>query len=183
MADERNEAAFRQKSPVDKVASPDASAPAVSRPRTFTPHRPGVDAVTAWDQLGDLGSGTRQGEPDEETFHRMARGEVKSRKMRSKFLPNSMFGEPAWDMLLALYVVDRRGARETISKLCLSSGAPNTTALRWLDYLEQQKFVQRRQSSTDRRVVFVDLTDAGRAAVEAYFTELYRAGLGSWQEQ
>jgi DNA-binding MarR family transcriptional regulator len=180
MANDRDERAVREKGRLDRTGGPsDSSDARRAGPRSFAPYRPGIDPATAWDQFGEFGKRPPPGEPSEETFYQMARATVKSRKLRSRVLPNSMFGEPAWDMLLALYVVDRRGARETISKLCLSSGAPSTTALRWLDYLEQQKLVARRQSSTDRRVVFVDLTDSGREAVETYFAELYREGLAS----
>lgn len=142
------------------------------QPKSFAPQAPDARPANAWDQLQNISKHETRAKVDEEALYQMARATMKSRRLRARFMPGPMFGEPAWDMLLALYIVDKRGARETISKLCLSSGAPATTALRWLDYLQQHKLVARRQSSTDRRVVFIDLTDLGREAVESYFAEI-----------
>lgn len=142
------------------------------RPKSFSPQEPDSRPANAWDQLQSIGNREARANADDEALYQIARATMKSRRLRARFMPRPMFGEPAWDMLLALYIVDKRGARETISKLCLSSGAPATTALRWLDYLQQHKLVARRQSSTDRRVVFIDLTNLGREAVEAYFVEI-----------
>lgn len=142
------------------------------QPKSFLPQGPDARPANAWDQLQSISNREAPASVDEEALYQIARATMKSRRLRARFLPGPMFGEPAWDMLLALYIVDKRGARETISKLCLSSGAPATTALRWLEYLQQHKLVARRQSSTDRRVVFIDLTDSGREAVESYFLEI-----------
>lgn len=81
-----------------------------------------------------------------------------------------MFGEPAWEMLLALYVAEG-GPRQTVSCLAKLSGAPKATALRWMDYLSQAKLIRRDLHPTDKRVVFVELTDHGRSRVEAYLSE------------
>jgi DNA-binding MarR family transcriptional regulator len=80
-----------------------------------------------------------------------------------------MFGEPAWEMLLLLYIADGE-ARVGISRLGELAGASKTTALRWLDYLEGQKLIQRDTHPTDRRTVFVGLSDKGRRAIEAYLS-------------
>ena len=53
-----------------------------------------------------------------------------ARRARAKFLPNSMLGEPVWDMLLALYCLPSRNMRLSITGLCHAAGVPPTTALR-----------------------------------------------------
>ncbi len=82
-----------------------------------------------------------------------------------------MFGEPAWDMLLALYVSSVDGPRHSVGRLGTLSGAPQTTALRWLDYLVMEKLVVRTPNPTDRRSDFVELSDKGRNALEKYLSE------------
>jgi DNA-binding MarR family transcriptional regulator len=99
-----------------------------------------------------------------------ARRVFRARRRREKFFGKAMFGEPAWDMLLALYVNDAE-SRQNIGQLNRYSGSPLTTSLRWLDYLEKQKLIERESHPTDRRSVFVRITDKGREAMDSYFSE------------
>lgn len=101
-----------------------------------------------------------------------ARQTFSNRALRSKHFHSVMFGEAAWDMLLALYVSDQSGARHTVSGLVNLAGVAQTTALRWLNFLERKQLVARRANPTDRRVYYIELTDAGLGALDAYFSEL-----------
>lgn len=97
-------------------------------------------------------------------------GEILSnRRRRHDIFGKAMFGEPAWDMLLLLYAIEH-GERQTIGRLGDLAGASKTTALRWFDYLEAQKLVQRDPHPTDKRAAFVELTDKGRDALELYLS-------------
>lgn len=98
----------------------------------------------------------------------LARRILRARRLRERHLPKSMFGEPAWDMLLVLYVADRAETRQTISRLKLESCTSGTTSLRWLKFLERCKFVQRRDNPFDKRAVFIELTELGRESIEGY---------------
>jgi len=99
-----------------------------------------------------------------------ARQTFADRSQRSQFFNSVMFGEAAWEMLLALYVTEQSGARHTVSGLVNLSGVPPTTALRWLDFLRQEQLVTRRSNPTDRRVVYIELTDEGLKALDEYFS-------------
>ena len=100
-----------------------------------------------------------------------ARQTYVNRARRARIFSNVMFGEAAWNMLLALYVTDQSGRRHTVSGLGNLSGAPATTALRWLDFLEREEgLVTRRPNPTDRRIYMVELTDKAREALDAYFS-------------
>ncbi len=107
---------------------------------------------------------------DRELLVERARQTFADRSYRSQFFNSVMFGEAAWDMLLALYVTERSGARHTVSGLVNLSGVPPTTALRWLDFLRQEQLVTRRSNPTDRRVVYIELTDEGLKALDEYFS-------------
>lgn len=100
-----------------------------------------------------------------------ARKEFGNRRRRSAVFEHSMFGEPAWDMLLALYILDVSGPRQTTGALMQFSGAPVTTARRWLDYLAENGLVLRSHHPTDQRIMFVNLTDKGRDALDLYYSE------------
>ena len=105
-----------------------------------------------------------------EKLRTLAQNILRARRLRKRHLPKAMFGEPAWEMLLVLYVANRSERRLTISRLTQESLAPATTSLRWLDFLERRKLVQRRDNPLDKRAVFIELTSLGRTAIEGYLT-------------
>lgn len=94
------------------------------------------------------------------------------RKRRSQHFSPIMFSEAGWDMLLALYITEFEGGRQTIGKLVSWIGAPQTSALRWIDYLEKERLVSRQPHPEDRRRVFVDITEKGRMKLEDYLSTL-----------
>lgn len=110
------------------------------------------------------------GNVDRATLIDRAQQTFVNRARRSRNFNGVMFGEAAWDMLLALYVTEH-SARHTVTGLVNLSGVPPTTALRWLDFLEKkEELVIRRPSLTDGRVYLVELTDKARNALDAYFS-------------
>lgn len=101
----------------------------------------------------------------------LAAEELRERSRRSVHLPEVLFGEPAWDILLDLYVNASRGIEVSVSSGCIAAQVPATTGLRWIGLLETQGFISRRPSATDRRAVMLDLTAEGRARVECVLAE------------
>lgn len=71
----------------------------------------------------------------------------------------SLTGDPAWAILLEIFVAHTRGEMATMTSACARSGAPTTTALRYLNALVDQGCVTKTQSHTDSRVYFVELSD------------------------
>lgn len=121
--------------------------------------------------IAELGP-AHEGVVDRNRLAARARAIFFERKRRSQHFSPAMFSEPAWDMLLALYITDFAGGRQTVGKLISWVGAPQTTALRWIDYLEKERLVARHPEALDRRIVYVDLTDKGRSALDRYFSTL-----------
>ena len=99
-----------------------------------------------------------------------ARAQFDNRRRRIRMFGQSMFGEAAWDMLLALYIMEPAGARETVGNLMRRAGTPITTANRWLGFLVAHGLVRRVEHPTDRRTSFVSLTDTARTKMDEYFS-------------
>ena len=99
-----------------------------------------------------------------------ARQEYRHRQSRAEFLPAHLFGEPAWDMLLELFMQFAGGAKVTIKSLCLAANAPTTTALRYIEVLLREGLVRRIRSNTDKRVTFVELSEDGVLAMGNWLT-------------
>jgi DNA-binding MarR family transcriptional regulator len=98
-----------------------------------------------------------------------AREQFRRRLRRTLFDPH-LFGEPGWDILLALYVIDDVERRLSIAELTTLTHVPLTTTLRWLACLEEQGLVSRTIAPNDQRMVLVELTDKGRRAMDSYFS-------------
>jgi DNA-binding MarR family transcriptional regulator len=96
----------------------------------------------------------------------------KARGLRLRFLDPQLFGEPAWDMLLDLYRAELAQQRIAIGSVCIGSGVPMTTALRWLKAMEAKGLVQRRPSPNDLRRTYVELTPEATAAMNALFVAI-----------
>ncbi len=93
------------------------------------------------------------------------------RKRDSLFGNPDLFGEPAWDILLDLFIAQGEGKRVSVSSACIGSAAPPTTGLRWLGVLAEQGLVVRENDPDDHRRVLVRLTPAGTAAMERFFEQ------------
>jgi DNA-binding MarR family transcriptional regulator len=100
-----------------------------------------------------------------------------SRDLRHRSFDRNLFGEPAWDILLTLYVIDADQRRLSTRDLSKHANLALTTALRWLDYLEEHDLITRKTNTFDRRVVYVEISDKGRAAMDHYLAEMHDATL------
>ncbi len=94
------------------------------------------------------------------------------RKRASLFGNPDLFGEPAWDILLDLFIAQGEGKQVSVSSACIGSASPPTTGLRWLGVLADAGLIVRENDPADHRRVLVRLTPAGTAAMERFFDEV-----------
>jgi hypothetical protein len=92
----------------------------------------------------------------------VARLELRRRRRRDEHFPTGLFADPAWDMLLDLFVTQEEGRQLCVSSVCLAAAVPISTGLRHLRRLEDLALVQRRPDPTDARRAFVLLTDQAK---------------------
>lgn len=109
---------------------------------------------------------------------RLVRRMISQRHDRNRFFDDPIFADPAWDMLLDLTAARAEHVRVSITSLCISSGVPLTTALRWIGVLIECGLFQRIEDDLDRRRSFVELTDKAAKAVARYFANLAKDGSG-----
>src|SRR3546814_486265 len=92
--------------------------------------------------------------------------------MRTRFFDGALFADPAWDMLLDLTVARAEHARVSVTSLCIASGVPPTTALRWIGQMTEAGLLERVQDESDRRRAFITLSDRAAGAIARYFEEI-----------
>lgn len=115
-------------------------------------------------------------EQNRAAFAAAARHTYARRRTRASIFDNGdIFGEPAWDILLDLYIAHAEKKPVSVSSACIGSAAPPTTGLRWLGVLADIGLVMREHDKEDQRRVLVRLTERGVAAMDEYFANALNA--------
>lgn len=131
------------------MATPIHSLLTNSRPRR-TRRAPTVRAVPAPAQQLEAYGGVAVVE--------LARRIYELRRSRDESFGAGLFSEPAWDLLLHLFIAGAEGRRESVSSACDGAGAPATTALRKLAQLEEGRWIVREVDPADARRSYVRLS-------------------------
>lgn len=100
---------------------------------------------------------------------------LRARRLRDGLFPEGIFADPAWEMLLDLYACTMEGRKVCVSDACGAAGVPPTTALRWVDRLEDCGLVERRPDPVDSRRIYVELTLLAIARVELWLNATFNA--------
>jgi hypothetical protein len=103
---------------------------------------------------------------------RLVRQIIRQRQARARFFAGDLFADPAWDMLLDLTAARAEHTRVSVTSLCIASGVPPTTALRWIGQMVEAGLFERVEDEIDRRRRFIALTDQAADAMARYFAEL-----------
>lgn len=107
---------------------------------------------------------------DSPAWAEVARSAYRERRHRSDiFNDPTLFGEPAWDILLDLFIAAKERKRLPVTSACIGAAVPATTALRWLTVLEEKGLILRENDAADARRVFVRLSSDGYEKMVAYF--------------
>jgi DNA-binding MarR family transcriptional regulator len=116
----------------------------------------------------------------EQSITQAAQSLYRARRRRLQHFPSLErdFGEPVWDVMLDLFVAEREGRPVSITSACVAAAVPLTTALRWIQQLEEMKVVFREPDPTDRRRAHIRLSRSTAAAMESYIRELMEGAAG-----
>lgn len=108
--------------------------------------------------------------PKEELLQR-AQYEYDERGRRNAFFDGELFGEPAWDIMLDLYISSLTGRQVSVSSVCIGARAPASTAMRWIKVLEDRGAIVRNSHQSDKRVYFLSLASSVAAQFDRFFSE------------
>jgi predicted transcriptional regulator len=93
-----------------------------------------------------------------------------ARLHRANHFNPALFGEPAWDMLLDLFVHKVRGRRQGTTSLCMGANVPQSTGLRYVERLEREGLLHRYSPADDRRLSVVEMTPKGFRLMREYIS-------------
>ena len=115
--------------------------------------------------------------PTKAELIRLASAIYRARRSRAKMLIEELFGEPAWDMILALYCLPARGERLSVTGLSYAANVAPTTGLRVQAALAEKGLIEKEQEKADARRFLVSLTEKGRTLLECYLASLLCSNL------
>lgn len=98
------------------------------------------------------------------------------RRFRNELIAIDLFADPAWDMLIELFIADDQGFEMSTTNFCLAAGVPVTTALRYVRELADRGVIARAPDPTDGRRIMITLMPAYREKLRRYFAQLMEDG-------
>jgi DNA-binding MarR family transcriptional regulator len=93
------------------------------------------------------------------------------RRARDRLFGRDLFPNPAWNILLELFVAAEEGRNVTIKSACVAAGVPQSTALRHIAHLIEVRLATRAQHPSDARSAYLKLTDRGRGKMVAFISQ------------
>ena len=100
--------------------------------------------------------------------------EITSRRrlLRKQLLGDSaQFGEPAWDILLDLFIHETKGQHLSMSALCVTAGIPTSSAMKLIQRMCDDGLLFRSPDLSDGRRSLVNISPAIAHRLRAYFAE------------
>ena len=110
---------------------------------------------------------------------RLVRRIIRQRQMRTRYFDGELFADPAWDILLDLTAARAEHMRVSVTSLCIASGVPPTTALRWISQMVDAGLLDRVEDETDKRRAFIALSENAADAMARYFAEVGKEAVWS----
>ncbi len=93
---------------------------------------------------------------------------LRTRDCRGSCFPDGLFADPAWDMLLAIFIAAAEQECLTVSQACQASRVPISTAIRWIDLLEAKQLVRREPDPKDGRRIKLAVQPVAIASINAW---------------
>jgi len=103
--------------------------------------------------------------PEKEALISTARKIVAMRGRRDRHFRGELFAEPAWDMMLDLFIAHLEGRRIYVTSLCIASNVPNTTALRYIQDMVRHGEIVSCSDAKDGRRRWLSLSESAVVAM------------------
>jgi hypothetical protein len=100
----------------------------------------------------------------------LAKETYDARQRRFSYFRKDLFGEPAWDILLDLFVQTGVGKRISVTAACIGSGAPSATAIRYITLLQDEGLIERQGDPSDGRRSWLSFTSHGMEIMREYLS-------------
>ena len=103
---------------------------------------------------------------DDQSLVRKAKALIDERDWQYGAMPKELRHEPYVRILVILLIEMLAGKKVASKSVCIASGCPGTTALRYIHRLVEYGLVQRSACPSDGRVTYIELTSNGHELAE-----------------
>ena len=104
---------------------------------------------------------------DEELLY-IAEAHLEARQARNHFFPAHLFGEPVWDILLEMYVAEKKGYSINAQSASMATNAGEAVGLKAVHTLHSTGFVQRVADRFEPAKTNLELTPKAKDAMELW---------------
>lgn len=111
-----------------------------------------------------------------DSYLKVARDTLEYRRRRYRYFPRGMLGEPAFDIMLCLYVAESEQRHVTHTMIAEMAEVPSSSAHRWIDFLVGKRFLDRAKHPFDSRATVLMLTPEGRKSLQSLFDDIAQVG-------
>ena len=94
------------------------------------------------------------------------------RRRRDALFPDELFGEPAWDLLLAMFIAREKGQAMILCRAYRAACVSDTTGRRLLDRMEGDGLITRRRAPRSRKMRVVELTETATEQLVTYLASV-----------
>jgi hypothetical protein len=101
------------------------------------------------------------------TMTMFARRLMSERRERENTFGADFFADPAWDMILDLFIAHEEKRKISVSSLCIAAAVPPTTALRWIKSLTEKGIFVRSDDPDDGRRGWIALSPEMHSRMQA----------------
>jgi DNA-binding MarR family transcriptional regulator len=91
-----------------------------------------------------------------------------ARRFRDRVFGRELFPNPAWNILVELFIAGEEGRNVTIKSACVAAGVPQSTALRHIAHLIEVRLTARAQHPSDARSAYLRLTERGHSKMVTF---------------
>lgn len=103
---------------------------------------------------------------------RNAEAVLRRRILRRQLVGSAeLFGEPAWDMLIDLFIHECKGQQLSMSSLCATAGIPSSSAMKLAQRLCEAGILERTPDMFDGRRTLMKIAPGVAHRLRAYFAE------------
>lgn len=110
---------------------------------------------------------------DEQWVSELLAKQQQERNMRKDLCPDLAMSSASWLMACDLYAGYLNNERRLVTAVCAMSGAPNTTAIRWLRAMENSGVVKRNIAPNDKRMHLIQMTNVGLFQMNKWVAWMY----------
>jgi hypothetical protein len=92
----------------------------------------------------------------------------RARRERERIFGATLAADPAWDILLDLFIAQGEGRKVTVSSASAATSVPEATVLRCIAHLVEAQLVARQPQRDDAANIYLMLTDRAVSMISEY---------------